>query len=120
MDRHVVELGSGVRIRTPVQLARTAGGVDTKASSWEGPGITATIDDGPFSDPLTSFEQRPNARTAQEMVGGRAARVASARLDDGRHLAAAHFEQGITVSIVADGDRGEEVALEVLRSIEFM
>ena len=116
-----------VRLRSPVPLTQSdAVGIDSGAGTWEGDDVGVTIDQGPLADPLTSYEGRADARVSETTIGGRPARVVSFRLEDGRYLAAAHFEGqgaeggGLTISVVGAQPVGEEVPLLMVESVEFV
>ena len=116
-----------VRLRSPVPLTQSgAVGIDSGAGTWEGDGVSVTIDQGPLADPLASYEGRPDARVGETTIGGRPARVVSFQLEDGRHLAAAYFEgrgagsTALTISIVGARSVGEEVPLLMVESVEFL
>src|SRR5262245_65350958 len=67
-----VTLGEGLKLEVPSDL--TPGrdqGVDTKVTTWSGPGISMLVDQGPFVDPLRSYADR----SSQETIDGRPARV---------------------------------------------
>jgi len=116
-----------VRLRSPVPLTQSdATGIDSTAARWEGGSVDVTIDEGALADPLTSYEDRPGARVSDRTIGGRSARVVSMPLEDGRHLAAAHFEaqgemsEGFTISVVGSEQVGEEVPLQMVESVELV
>ena len=116
-----------VRLRSPVTLTQSgAVGIDSAAGTWEGDDLGVTIDSGPLADPLTSYEGRHDARVGETTIGGRPARVVSFRLEDGRYLAAAHFDDqgaegsGLTISVVGAEPVGEEVPLLMVESVEFV
>jgi hypothetical protein len=125
----VIELTPRLRIRSPVELSRSnAVAIDSNASIWEGPDLTIVVDEGPFSDPLATHGGRPIGQSAEETIGGRAARVVSSRLDDGSQFAGAHFDrddrpgggsQKLTVTVTGRDIDGGDIPLKVLRSLEF-
>lgn len=117
----------GVRFRSPEELEDVAAtGIDSPVTKLKGPSITVTVDTGPYSDPLTSYADRPEHHLSHETIGGRPARVVSFRLDDhDAFFAGAHFEapggtDEATVSVIAPPESGADVALEVVRSVEFL
>lgn len=124
----VVTLTPRLRIRSPVDVARSpAHPVDSKASLWEGQNLRILVDEGPFSDPLTSYGDRVGAETFEETIDGRPARVVSAELEDGSQFAGAHFglEEGaapgaLTITVTGSGHLADDVPLEIVRSVEFI
>lgn len=118
---------AGLRLRIPEKLEEVGTtGIDSPVTKLEGPSITVTVDAGTYSDPLTSYADRPEHHLSHETIGGRPARVVSFRLDDHDALfAGAHFEASggsdeATVSVIAQPESGADVALEVVRSVEFV
>jgi hypothetical protein len=124
-----VELTPGLRLRSPVQLRPAqAQGVDSNVSAWQDGKLEVVVDEGPYADPLTTYDDRPNAHTADETIGGQPARVVSFPLDDGRQFAAAHFDRGTgggvaagrtTISVTGRDELGGDVPLRIVRSVRF-
>jgi hypothetical protein len=121
-----VEVAPGITIESPVGLRVTgAQAIDSKAAAWEGSDLQVVVDEGPLADPLTLYEERPDALVTEETIGGRAARVVSFTLEDGAPFAAAHFSAEnaaaapLTISVTGRGEQGEDVPLQVLRSVRF-
>jgi hypothetical protein len=122
---------AGLRLRSPEELEDAgAQGIDSPVTTLEGASISVTVDAGPFCDPLTSYADRPEHHLSHETIAGRPARVVSFRLEeDEGHFAGAHFEptsegapgpDQATVSAIARAEREADVALEVVRSVEFV
>jgi hypothetical protein len=126
-----IALTPGLRLRSPVQLSPAeAQGVDSNVRAWEGGGgnIEVVVDEGPYADPLTTYDDRPNAHAANETIGGQPARVVSFLLDGWRQFAAAHFDRGTgggvatgktTVSVTGRDELGGDVPLKIVRSVRF-
>jgi hypothetical protein len=113
--------GTAVRLRSPVDL-RPAGrtGIDSTVSVFQGSTIEVTVDEGPFSDPLTGYGDRPDHRITEELVGSRPARVVSFRLEeDLGQFAGAHFE-GLTIAVIGREDLGGDVPLQMVKSVRFV
>lgn len=114
-------------MRSPVPLNQTSAvGIDSRAGTWDGGEVVVTIDEGPLADSLTTYADRPGAETTEQTIDGRPARVVSFQLDDGRYLAAAHFERrereaaDLTISVVVTEALGEEAPAQIVGSIEFV
>jgi hypothetical protein len=120
-----VEVAPGITIESPVGLRVTgAEAIDSKAAAWEGSDLQVVVDEGPLADPLTLYDERPDALVSEETIGGRTARVVSFTLEDGAPFAAAHFPaeeatDPLTISVTGRGEQGEDVPLQVLRSVTF-
>ncbi|MDQ3829874.1 MAG: hypothetical protein M3361_11340, partial [Candidatus Tectomicrobia bacterium] len=86
-------------------------GIDSSIATWKGEGISILIDQGMFSDPLTSYEGRADYRFDHETIDGRPARIVSFTESNGTRVFAAHFpsfrtdarlKEGLTVIIRSD------------------
>jgi hypothetical protein len=126
-----VTVGNRFRLRSPVDLTvADAAGVDSNATALEGRNISVVIDEGPFSDPLTSYGNRQGVQSSEEPIDGHPARVVSFPLDDGSQFAAAHFDlsggagpdhpRKLTISVTGRDDAAGDVPLKVVRSLEFL
>ena len=119
-------LRNRVSIRLPEEVGPTDDrAIDSTAATWSGKGISLLVDEGPFADPLTSYENRPNYRAAEETIGGRKARVVAFDQPDGTRSVAAHFpddggEPG-ALTVVARGESGvaQELLNQIIRDISF-
>jgi hypothetical protein len=104
-------------------------GIDSSVALWEGKGITVQVDYGLFSDPLTSYADRPNYNLSNEDISGHAARIVWFDQNDGSHLVAAHIhdlvERGhanarkLTIVVETSQEVGSEIAEKIIRSIRF-
>jgi hypothetical protein len=126
-----ISLGEGLKLEVPSDLTQGPDqGVDTKVTTWAGPGISVLVDQGPFVDPLASYTDRPGYRSSQETIDGRPARVVSYLDSEQSHVVAAHFagsrtgprdQEPLTIVIRLDpSGPGEDVALAILRSLKFV
>lgn len=121
-----VTLGHRIRLSVPTDVSASGEpSIDSGASVWRGEGVTVIFDEGAFSDPLTSYSNRPSYRLAEEVIGGRRARVVSFEPTDGGHYIAAHFlgngeaEGPVTVAVQTAKGVPPEVGATIVRSITF-
>jgi hypothetical protein len=104
-------------------------GIDSSVALWEGKGITVRVDYGLFSDPLTSYVDRPNYNLSNEDIGGHAARIVWFDQNDGSHFVAAHFHdlaerrgvnlRNLTIVVETSQEVGSEIPEKIIRSIQF-
>jgi hypothetical protein len=120
-------LGNRIRLSVPADVSPSAEpSIDSGASLWRGEGVTVIFDEGPFSDPLTSYSNRPNYRMTDEVIGGRRARVVSFEPEDGGHYVAAHFldesESGGLVTVAVQTAKGvpPAVGAAIVQSVAFL
>jgi hypothetical protein len=129
-DWKELTLAQGLTLTVPADLSRgPEQGVDTAVATWNGAGISVVVDQGPFADPLTTYQGRPGSRSRQETIDGRPARIVSFLEGDGTRVVAAHFPgtqagaaAGKPLTIVVRVDpavRREEVAFDIIRSLRF-
>jgi hypothetical protein len=129
-DWKEIDFGGKLQFSLPAGLAETKEqGIDSRVGRWEGEGITVRVDYGIFSDPLTSYAERPNYRLAAEKIDNRTARVVSFDLNDGKDFIAAHFggfteeetgeRSALTIVVETEPGVGSEVASQIIRSVRF-
>jgi hypothetical protein len=135
-DWQELTLAEGLTLTVPADLSRgPEQGVDTAVATWNGAGISVVIDQGPFADPLTTYQGRPGSRSRQETIDGRLARIVSFVEGNGTRVVAAHFPgaragasagkgaaAGKPLTIVVRVDPAvlrEEVAFDIIRSLRF-
>jgi hypothetical protein len=80
----------GLWLTVPDYIIPTgATGIDSPASTLSGGGITITVDQGPFSDPVTRYAGQPGYQVSTEDIAGQPTRVVYFEDADGvRHLVA--------------------------------
>ena len=111
-------------MEAPAELTAAGAAIDSKAAAWEGLNLQVVVDEGRLADPLASYEHRPGARTTEETIGGRSARVVAFPLEDGSSFAAAHFPEAegrdaLTISVTGRAEHGGDTPLRALRSVTF-
>jgi hypothetical protein len=135
-DWKELTLAEGLTLTVPTDLSGGPDqGVDTEVTTWNGPGISVVIDQGPFADPLTTYGGRAGSHSRQETIGGRLARVVSFVEGNGTRVVAAHFpgaragasagrgasaEKALTIVVRVDpAVLRREVAFDIIRSLRF-
>lgn len=106
----------------PPDVARTGEqGIDSAFAAWEGESVRITIDSGPFSDPLRSYQNRPNFKAREETIGGGTARVVEFDELDDKRFVGAHFSSPDVFTVVVVSKKGvdTDVARRVVDGIRF-
>jgi hypothetical protein len=97
------------------------------ATALSGDGFTILVDEGPFSDPVTRYADRPAYEASTESINGHPARIVYFEDEEGvRHLLArletvgdAGVRRGITIVIHVLPGRDFTIARKVLESASF-
>ena len=104
-----------------VLVKREGSAIDSPAVGFEGGGLSVDVDQGPFSDPLTSYVGRPDYREEAAEIAGVAARLVFFRTPaDATYTVAAHLPgpNGLTVVVSAAETIPERVARDIVKSVE--
>ena len=111
-------------VELPATLVKRPGdAVDSVAAVFEGGGLSVVVDQGPFSDRLTSHVGRPDHREEAAEIAGVAARLVFFRTPaDGTYTVAAHLPgpNGLTVVVSAAETIPEQIARNIVESVEPM
>ena len=115
-----VSLGAA-SVAIPEALLPAGQSLDSPSNFFEGLGMSVLIDQGPFSDDLTSAVGHAEYRETTEQVAGVPAKVVSYRDPGGTgYIVAAHIPglNRLTVVVRASDSVPRQVADEVIDSIE--
>jgi hypothetical protein len=116
-----VALG-GFSLELPVSLAKQPGTpVDSLAGRFEGSGLSVIVDQGPFSDRLSSYVGRPDYQEEAEEIAGVPARIVFFRTpEEGTYTVAAHMPglNNLTVFVRAAESVPQSVARDIIQSVE--
>jgi hypothetical protein len=105
-----------VEIETPVDLASEAS-VEGGTAVLSGGGLTLIVDQGPFADRLTGYEDRAGFVRRREQIGGQPAELVTFRADDGTEVAAARLGDRLTAAVHGAPGTDPNVLTRMLRSI---
>jgi len=110
-------------------LESDARGIDSTVAFWKEKSITVQLDYGFFSDPLTSYIDRPNYSFSNEYIGGRAARIVWFDQNDGSHFVAAYFHdlterrcvnlRHLTIVVETSQEVESGIPEKIIRSLQF-
>lgn len=94
--------------------------IDSSAAAWEGDGLTIVVDEGPFSDSLAGYEDKPEYRVGSGTCVGCPARLVFFTDADGVLVAAARIELDesiMTVTVRTDPRLGPDSAMRIIQSL---
>lgn len=104
-------------------------GIDSVVRRWESEDLTALMDYGRFSDPLTEYSAQKSYQETSEQIAGHAARIVSFRQDDGWAFTAVHFPNlgsnasghtlKLTLVVKSSPQLSQDVPLQIVRSVSF-
>lgn len=104
-------------------VAGRGDGIDSAAGVFEGAGVSVVVDQGPFSDPLTTHAGRPEHRDEAIDVAGTAARLVSFRDPEDRTYSVGAHVPGpspVTVVVRADASVPEHVPRDIVESLRLL
>jgi hypothetical protein len=112
-----------ISLELPAVLVKSGHAIDSAAATFEGNGLSVTVDQGPFASRLESYAGRHGVKEDVREIGGVKSRVVFFRDPDAHmNTLAIHVPapRSITVVIRADASVPEELPRRILDSLQLL